>query len=137
MKLLITTDGSDAALAAVRWIVRTAPEWRSLDVHLVTVQPPIPGAALVGAEAVKGYHRAEGEAALKEARTLLDQAGVRYECHILVGDVADAIVAYARDHGCDQILMSTRGKGVFETLLLGSTTTRVLELAAVPVTVVK
>jgi nucleotide-binding universal stress UspA family protein len=139
MKLLITTDGSDASLAAVRYAVKTPPECRGLELHLVTVQPPIPSTAnaLVGKAAVKDYQREQGEACLARARVLLDAAGLPYESHVLVGDVGEAIAAYARDRACDQIAIASRGMGAFGNLFLGSTTTRVIELATVPVTVVK
>src|SRR3954469_19227113 len=87
MKLLITTDGSDASLAAVRYAVKTAPECRGLELHVITVQPPIPSTAnvLVGRPAVKDYQREQGEACLARARALLDAAGLPYESHVLVG----------------------------------------------------
>jgi nucleotide-binding universal stress UspA family protein len=139
MKLLITTDGSEASLGAVRYVVKSAPHLRHPELHLVTVQAPISStaSALVGHRAVKEYHREEGDAALKDARAVLDAAGLKYECHVLVGEPGEAIAAYARDRDCDQIVMATRGKGILGNLLLGSTTTRVIELATMPVTLVK
>lgn len=139
MKLLLTSDGSPAALAAVRYVVKTAPEWRSLAIELLNVQPPLSGtaSALAGGGAVKDHHKAEGEAALREAKALLDAAGLKYAAHVAVGEVAETIAAYARDAGVDQIVMGTRGNGPLGSLILGSTTTRVIELAAQPVTVAK
>jgi nucleotide-binding universal stress UspA family protein len=137
MKLLVTTDGSEKSLGAVRYVVKSAPGWNAPEIHLLHVQPPISGAALVGAGAVKSFHQEEGEKALAPAQALLDAAGVKYEAHCAVGEIAEAIAGYARDRDVDQIVMSTHGKGLLEHLLLGSTTTKVLQLATVPVTLVK
>jgi nucleotide-binding universal stress UspA family protein len=137
MKLLVTTDGSPTSLDAVRYVAKTAPSWSAPEIHLLNVQPPVAGAALVGAAAVRSFHKEEGEKALAPAKALLDGAGIRYEAHCVVGEIAEAIAAYARDRGVDQIVMSTQGKGAIETLFLGSTTTKVLQLATVPVTLVK
>jgi nucleotide-binding universal stress UspA family protein len=137
MKLLVTTDGSDMSLGAVRYVVKSAPGWNAPEIHLLHVQPPIAGAALVGAGAVKSFHKEEGDKALAPAKALLEAAGIKYEAHCAVGEIAEAIAGYARDRGVDQIVMSTQGNGFLEHLLLGSTTTKVLQLATVPVTLVK
>jgi nucleotide-binding universal stress UspA family protein len=50
--------------------------------------------------------------------------------------VAATVVAHAKEHGCDGIIMGTRGMGSSEALL-GSIARQVIYLAEVPVTVVK
>jgi nucleotide-binding universal stress UspA family protein len=139
MKLLVTTDGSKAALGAVRYAIGLARQSPSMEIHLLNVQPPLPGAAskLLDTETVKSFHQEEGAAALAAAQKLMETAAVKYEAHIAVGAVAEAIAGYAGDTGCDQIVMSTRGHGAIENLLLGSTTQRVLQLTNLPVTLVK
>jgi nucleotide-binding universal stress UspA family protein len=137
MKLLVTTDGSEKSLGAVRYVARNVPGWQDTEIHLLNVQPPIAGAALVDPGAVKSFHQEEGDKALAPARALLDAAGVKYQAHCAVGEIAETIAAYARDAGIDQIVMSTQGKGFLENLLLGSTTTEVLKLVAMPITLVK
>jgi nucleotide-binding universal stress UspA family protein len=47
------------------------------------------------------------------------------------------IARFARERGCDQILMGTRGLGAIGSLLLGSVATKVIHLADVPVLLVK
>lgn len=49
------------------------------------------------------------------------------------GDPATTIVDYAREKGCDLIMMPTRGAGPFRRLLLGSVTAKVLHDTTVPV----
>jgi nucleotide-binding universal stress UspA family protein len=47
------------------------------------------------------------------------------------------IAQYAKEKGCDQIVMGTRGLGTVQGLLLGSVATKVIHLANVPVMLVK
>ena len=44
---------------------------------------------------------------LAAARKKLDAAGVRYQAHVLVGPVAEAIVKHANDKRCDLIYIGT------------------------------
>jgi nucleotide-binding universal stress UspA family protein len=47
----------------------------------------------------------------------------------------EAIVAIAKDKGCDIIVMATHGRSGIVSLLLGSVTAKVLAHATVPVVV--
>src|SRR3954467_10606071 len=139
MRLLVTTDGSETALKGVRHALALVAGRGDAEIHLLNVQPPLTGTAstFLPGDAVKSYHAEEGEAALKPARALLEAARVKFEAHVAVGDPAEAICAYARARNCDQIVISARGLGALGNLLLGSVSTRVIELATVPVTIVK
>lgn len=91
----------------------------------------------VGKAAARSYYQDEGDAALKKARALGERAGVRFESHVAIGDMAASIVEYARAKDCRQIVMGSRGLGALPGLLLGSAVTKVLSIASVPVTVVR
>jgi nucleotide-binding universal stress UspA family protein len=112
-----------------------------VETHLLNVQHHMPyGArvsAVVGHDKVAQYLQEEGLAALKAAREKLDAAGVRYHYHIGVGEPAEVIVRYAREQGCDQIVMGTRGMGAVSNLVLGSVATKVIHLSPVPVMLLK
>jgi nucleotide-binding universal stress UspA family protein len=138
LNILVAVDGSENALQAVRHAVKLASANSDIRLHLLNVQPSLPSAAtsFVHADTVRSFHKEEGEKALKSAQELLKSAGVSYECHIAVGNQAEAIVEYAREKNCDQILMGTRGLGGLSNLLLGSVATRVLHLTDVPVTLI-
>ena len=75
--------------------------------------------------------------ALAAARALLDQAGIDYQHHFGVGEIAATIVGYARDKRCRQIVMGSRGGGGLSGALLGSTAIRVVQLTDVPFLLVK
>jgi nucleotide-binding universal stress UspA family protein len=56
--------------------------------------------------------------------------------HAEVGDIAATIVRLAAKQHCDMIYMGTRGMGAVSGLVMGSTATKVLHLASVPVVLV-
>ena len=49
--------------------------------------------------------------ALERARKILDDAGVKYSVHMLVGKPWEVISEYVRVNHCDHIVMGTRGLG--------------------------
>ena len=74
---------------------------------------------------------------MQNTRPLLDQAGVAYHYHIVVGDPAEMIVRFAGEKEFDQIVMGPRGAGGIQGLLLGSVTSKVMQLAKTPVLLIK
>ena len=75
--------------------------------------------------------------ALRESRAMCRAAGTHYETRAELGPVAETINRLARELRADQIVMGTRGHGAIGRLFLGSVATKVVELASVPVTLVK
>ena len=111
-----------------------------LEVELLNVQFPIESGDIrrfVSHEMIDGYHRAEGEEALRAAKQLLDEGGLSYKATILVGHLAETIATYAAKQRFDSIVMGTRGMGPIKNLVLGSVATQVIHLAEIPVTLVK
>lgn len=83
------------------------------------------------------YYLEESIKALRPAQDKLDQAGVKYTVAHQVGNAAEVIARYVKSHGCDQVVMGTRGLGSMHSMVLGSVATKVLHLVDVPVTLVK
>jgi nucleotide-binding universal stress UspA family protein len=142
VKILVAVDGSKHALAAVQSVIRHADWYREPpSVELVTVHLPVPlfyGVhMLAGKKQLERYYRDEGAAALELARRELDAAKIPYRTHILVGEAAQRIVEHAARTRCDLICMGSRGLGDLGKALLGSVATKVLNLAKVPVLLVK
>jgi len=138
--ILLPVDGSPCAERATQYVIALAREGVDPEVHLMYVGVPIESAYLrrfVTQEMIDGFHREEADAALRSTAALLDAAGVRYRRVVEVGHPAEAIARHATQHGCDSIVMGTRGMGSVGNLVLGSIATRVLHLAGVPVTLVK
>jgi len=141
MKILLPVDGSENSLRAVQHVIAMKEQYSDpIEVHLLNVQLPVASGAVkmfISQQQLNDFYRDEGMAALKEARALLDQAGVSYQHHIGVGDLAGTITSYAKDKQCRQIVIGTRGRGSFAGALLGSVATKVVHLADIPVLLIK
>jgi nucleotide-binding universal stress UspA family protein len=138
--ILVPVDGSESASRAVKTAIQAVKELNGATLHLLTVHPPIVSGNVTrffSAEAIQSYYEDEGRNALMPAKALLDEAGILYQEKIAVGPVAITIADYARKHGCDLIIMGTRGLGSVAGLVLGSVTVKVLSLVDIPVTLVK
>jgi nucleotide-binding universal stress UspA family protein len=139
-KVLVAIDGSAHSKSAVEHVLQMQQKSGSLEIHLINVQIPIESGharMFVSHEQLQEYYRDEGIAALREAREILDRAAVPYTQHVAVGHVAQTLADYAREHGFDQVVIGSHGRGALRHLLMGSVATDVLRLSAIPVTLVK
>jgi len=140
LKIAVAVDGSENALQAVRHAIKLAQaDKAAIKVHLVNVQYPLHGgvSTFVDAGQIKQYHQEEGQKILTPARALLEGAGVSYEDHLFVGEPAEVITRFAREQGCDEIVIGTRGLSGLSSLLMGSVATKIIHHATVPVVLVK
>ena len=142
MKMLLAVDGSKFSLDAVKCLIEHADWYRERpEVELLFVHPPVPKlpgmGKVVGKKQIQGYYAEEGEAALAEAKKLLERAAIRYRASVQVGQIAEAIVRHAERTRCDLIFIGTHGRTAAGNMLLGSIATKVLHLATVPVMLVR
>lgn len=139
-KPLVPIDGSASAMRALSHALAELSDRAGAQVHLINVQPPMvhtfPG-KLVSPDLINQELRREGQAVLDQARAVVQSAGRVPMCQVRIGRPGDEIAACAAEHGCDAIVMGTRGMGAAASLLLGSVATRVVHLAQLPVTLVK
>ncbi len=139
-RILLPVDGSPNSARAVTFVRNCAQDLANLEVHLVNVEPLadewIVHRLLTEAE-LAAMARECGEAALAPAMAELTAVGVKVTPHIERGEIAQTLARLATDLHCDQIVMGTRGLSTLGDLLMGSVATKLLHLAAVPVTFVK
>lgn len=139
-RILVPVDGSGDALQAVREAIRLRHPPGPVEIHLLNVQPRIfAGETMIGlpAEKIDSYYYERGGQALAPAEALLKEAGMPFASHRVVGPVVQSILDKQRELECDSILMSTQGHGRIAGALLGSVSAKVLQLAPVPVMLVK
>lgn len=140
LKLLVAVDGSETSLHAVAHVIKRASAAKDGHmVHLVNVQYPLHGgvSSFVDATQIKQYHQEEGMKTLARAREMLDAAGLSYQHHLFVGEPAEVVTRFAKEQGCEEIVIGSRGLSGISSLLLGSVATKILHLAEVPVLLVK
>ena len=140
LKILLPVDGSDVSNQAVKNFIQMLNCYKEMpEIHLLNVQLPLHGdvSLFIDGENIAQYHRDEGMERLKTARQFMDQAGIPCQFHIIVGEPADIIVAFAKEKLLDQIVIGSRGMGAVKNLLLGSVANKVVQLSAAPVLLVK
>jgi nucleotide-binding universal stress UspA family protein len=140
LKALLAVDGSENSLRAVRHLIDLVQGREPMEVFLLNVQEPIDAwevKRMFPEEELEAMQVSKGGDALQAAKALLDASHVACHPQVLIGDVAHSIAQYAKDMGCDKIVIGTRGHGSLANLLLGSVATKVIHLTDVPVTLVK
>jgi nucleotide-binding universal stress UspA family protein len=138
-KLLVPIDGSRISMRAVEHVITTS-HWSTGTVHLLNVQQPIMAGHVTlftSARMVEDLRRTAGEESLRCAKILLDANHVRYTAEVVFGSPAQEIIRCAVERSCTKIVMGTRGMGLVGNLLARSVAARVVNLARVPVTLIK
>jgi len=141
MKVLLAVDGSAHSRRATSALIKQIALYkRQPEVVLINVYYPVPNVnfgPFVSRKMVVRYYHEQADRALAASRRMLDKAGVRYQANVLAGPIAPTIVKQCRAKRCVLIIMGTRGMGGVGNMLLGSTATKVIQLAKVPVVLVK
>ncbi|MER3418204.1 MAG: hypothetical protein C4343_03660 [Chloroflexota bacterium] len=145
--ILLAHDGSEAADRATL-VLREWPIFRDVPVTVLSVADvAIPWSAGVAPgvydEVLESYNASVDEARRQHeelARAVADQlrnAGYRVAIEVREGNPAEQIIAYAKAHPVDLVVVGTRGHTGLTRLLLGSVARRVLVHAPASVLVVR
>lgn len=145
MKVLLGTDGSETAAAAVRFIVGF-PLPAGTEVTLVSVIWDVLHEHEIAAltteqwgvfqEAESGT-RGEVEDLLQSEAAMLQEAGWQVTTEVRTGHPAAEIVAAAEEHRADLIVVGSHGLTGFKRFLLGSVSNQVLQSAKQSVLIVR
>jgi nucleotide-binding universal stress UspA family protein len=136
--VLVPTDGSEAAGAAVREAVDLS-ELTGATVHGLYVvdardYSTLPESKWVGVETAL---ESEGESALGAVTDAAEAAGVPVRTRLRRGVPHREILDYVEEAGIDLIVMATHGRTGLDRFLLGSVTENVIRGASVPVHVMR
>jgi len=144
-RILVATDGSDLSQKAVEHALSLA-DLTGAEVIALKVVPRYPqtyfegGVTLAAAEVARIEKQWQAEAmeavnAVKAAGQLME---VRVKPVTAKGDlISEAIIATAKKHKCDLIVMASHGRRGIKRLLLGSETQQVLTHSHTPVLVLR
>jgi nucleotide-binding universal stress UspA family protein len=136
--VLIATDGSSAARAAVDAGVRLASE-HAADVVFVHAYREIDVYAVPFAPIVAVPHEvteAEDDTPLLAAAEVADGAAVAHQERLVAGDTVTAILRVADEVDAEMIVVGSNRHGSIGTALLGSVSLELLRRARRPVLVV-
>lgn len=140
LNMLVPVEGSTNSDRAVEYLIQLIGKLNEpVSVHLLNVQYPLHGEVgmFLGGEQIRDYHHEEGVKALSSARALLDEAGIGYSFHILVGEPDEMVIRYAQEHHCDQIVLGARGLGKIAQMFLDSVSSRIVEQSSIPILLVR
>jgi nucleotide-binding universal stress UspA family protein len=144
-RILVATDGSKLSKKAVSSAIDLAAVCGAELVALKVV-PRYPqsyfegGIALENNEvpAVEQRWADEGKAVVDAVKKAADAKGVKSKAVVVKSDVvSDALLAAAKKHQCDLIVMASHGRKGIKRLLLGSETQHVLTHSSIPVLVLR
>ncbi len=140
MKILVAVDGSKSSLSAVKYAVKLASNFRTQDsITLINVQDDQGlrhAQQFVGKAGVADYLREISDKELKAALAVLVKAGVKYDCIIQTGHVAEVISA-AANKKFDMVVLGSKGRSGLVDMLVGSVAQRVMATCKKPVLLVK
>lgn len=137
MKIAVAVDGSDNALRAAKHAIlltRYLPE-----AHLEIIN-------------VADYNKAKDEYLLAQSpeslalkreqklypiRELAESVGVKIKITLLKGNPSQEILKYVKEQSIDQLVIGSRGLNIFQEMVLGSVSQKVMKHAHCPVTIVK
>jgi nucleotide-binding universal stress UspA family protein len=135
--ILVALDGSDNALRALKHAASLAAKDRTAKLLLLYVHQPIPRSRAISQALIEEHYARQEELALAKTKSYLARNKLRAGIEICIGDPATTIVEYARKKKCKQIVLGNHGHGAIAGVLLGSVAMKVIQLADVPVTLVK
>ncbi len=144
-RILIPTDGSKLSHKAAQAGLELA-ELMGADVVALNVVPKYPvsyfeGSVSVGAQETQRLEKLwaeKAEAVVAELKGQAEAKGLKAKAVTMRSDlVAESIIAAAKKHKCDLIVMASHGRKGLKRLLLGSETTNVLTHSPLPVLVLR
>lgn len=142
--ILLTTDFSPLSTECFSVVQQEANSGSAkvtiLSVVSDWVVPPSMFEEIPLPERIDEYRKSVYEAAVKKMKTLVSG---HFPKRTVAGDVvlsvrsdAEEICDYAKKNGCDLIVMASHGRGAVASIVIGSTTQRVLSQSICPVLVV-
>jgi len=135
-KILVGYDGSAASERAVDAAISLAQCTDAKILVLAVARPPEP-ATRVEVEAVLDNAREHFEEGFAKVREQAKAADIQLETMIEVGHPAEHLIHHAETDHAELIIVGRKGTSLFEKLLLGSVSERVLRFAHCPVMVIK
>jgi nucleotide-binding universal stress UspA family protein len=145
MHVIVAIDGSRQSLSAARHLKSFADPAKISDISIVAVIRPL--AAVSFADEISGSagetdgdlktFRESAEAAMRKVAKEFDGWGPKVHTRLRSGSPANEIIKTAKQLGAGLVVVASGGRGLSDTVLLGSTAQRVQHYAPCPVLVVR
>ena len=144
-RILVATDGSKLSKRAVTQAMELAQSCKA-ELVVLQVVPPYPmsyfeGGIVLDVEEIKRIEAQwaeNGQAIVDAVKKTATTKGIHAKAVVSKSDVvSNAIIATAKKHACDLIVMASHGRRGIKRLLLGSETQQVLTHTTTAVLVVR
>ncbi len=143
-KLLLASDGSENALRATGFAAGLAALAPGIRVTVLVVNDILektkyysPLRTPVILEEVEMFYDEKVRDAMNRTMAVFDKNQIKADRVIKIGNPAQEIVDFAQEEGFDLIVIGSRGMGNLKGIVLGSVSSKVIQLANCPVTIVK
>jgi nucleotide-binding universal stress UspA family protein len=135
-RVVVGVDGSAGSEAALGWAVEEASRWDA-ELHVVHAwRYPYLGVRAGAGELVPLIHE-DAQHVLDDAVTRARDAGLSVTGHLVEHVEAAGLIEVAEQVGADVVVVGSRGRGGFTSLLLGSVSTAVATHAPCAVVVIR
>ena len=124
--IVVGTDGSPGAEAAVQKVIELASGSPDATVHLVCAYPGLSAMERIGMTARQDPADLRGVAAdvLARDERRFREAGFEVEKHVREGDPAHVLIDVASEHDADLIAVGARGSAGVRRFMLGSVSSK-------------
>ena len=145
MHVIVATDGSKQSLAAAKHLKTFADPARITDISVVAVIRPLAAVAFAD-ELSETEHQASwdslsfreaAENAVAVIAAQFDGWGPKVHQRVRSGSPANEIIKAAKQYDAGLVVVAAGGRGLSESVLVGSTAQRVQHYAPCPVLVVR
>lgn len=130
--ILVPTDGSQGAKAALKHGIEIASQWDAT-LHVLYVVDT----RLARSGPLLETLRDEGHRAVRDVEMAGTQAGLTVVTEIAEGTPHGEILEYVSEHDIDMVIMGTHGRTDIDRVVVGSVAERVVRRSSVPVLTVR
>ncbi|KQV65030.1 stress protein [Nocardioides sp. Root122] len=140
MHVIVATDGSRQSLAAAKHLKSFADPTKVSDVSVVAVVRPLASVAFaddLSEGRLDGSFRDAAQSAVDTVAAVFDGWGPKVHKRIRSGSAANEIIKAAKQYDAGLVVVAAGGRGLSDSVLVGSTAQRVQHYAPCPVLVVR
>jgi len=140
MHVIVATAGSRQSLAAARHLKSFADPTKVTEVSVVAVIRPLASVAFaddLSEGKLDGSFREAAQSAVDTIAAVFDGWGPKVHKRIRSGSAANEIIKAAKQYDAGLVVVAAGGRGLSDSVLVGSTAQRVQHYAPCPVLVVR
>ena len=140
MHVIVATDGSRQSLAAAKHLKSFADPTKVTAISVVAVIRPLASVAFaddLSEGRLDGSFRDAAQSAVDTIAAVFDGWGPKVHKRIRSGSAANEIIKAAKQYDAGLVVVAAGGRGLSDSVLVGSTAQRVQHYAPCPVLVVR